>query len=246
MSSDLTAVEPIVRRRGEGAAGATYVYLREMILDGRLAPDTVISQVELAGQLGVSRTPLREALRRLQQEGLIEAEQNRRARVLAIDPDDLEHVYTNRLLYEVLGLAVIVPRLTAADIQALEGSLADMRAHAATGDYAAWEDAHKRFHRGLVLYASDDLGRTIATYADRGDRYRRLYQSTVPRAWTIGDSEHEAIVEACRAGDQREATVQLARHFARTALALIAQMVPERSPVELRTALLLITGRAGV
>jgi DNA-binding GntR family transcriptional regulator len=243
---DLTAIEPIERGNGTRAAGAAYDYLREKILDGTLQPNGSISQVELARRLGVSRTPLREALRRLQQEGLIDAEPNRRARVMAIDPVDLEYVYTNRLLYETLGIALTVPKLGTDDLQVIEEALAGMRSHVDAGDFAAWEEAHSRFHRALVRHAPDPLDRTIATFAARGDRYRRIYQSTIPSAWTIGDAEHEAILRACEGGDQGAAATQLARHFARTALSLIAAMVPERDPVQLRTALLLITGSAFV
>lgn len=239
---DLSAVAPMQRRNGERAPGLVHEYLRELILDGTIPPESVISQVKLARQLGVSRTPLREALRRLQQEGLVDAEPNRRARVTGFDADDLERVYTSRILYEPLGLSLTVPRLSAEHLHVIEDALEEMRRHAATGDYPAWEEAHRRFHRSLVMHASDSLKRTIATFADRGDRYRRLYQSAIPRAWEIGDSEHEAIVQACRARNEREAVLQLARHFGRTALALMARMIPERDPVEVRGALLLVTG----
>ncbi len=240
----LEAVAALDRKPGERASGALYTHLRELILDGTIAPGTIISQVELARSLGVSRTPLREGLRRLQQEGLIEAEPNRRARVAAFDPADLEQVYMNRLLYEPLGLAITVPRLTAADVATLDAELAAMRRHAGAREYPEWEAAHRRFHRGLVVHAGDSLARAITTYADRGDRYRRLYQSAIPRAWEVGDNEHEAIVEACRAREQLEATTLLARHFGRTALSLLARLSPERDPVEVRTAMLLITGAA--
>lgn len=159
----LEAVVPLDRQPGERAPGAIYTHLRELILDGTIAPGTIISQVELARSLGVSRTPLREGLRRLQQEGLIEAEPNRRARVAAFDPADLEKVYTSRLLYEPLGLAVTVPRLSEADVATLDAELAAMRRHAGAREYPEWEAAHRRFHRALVVHAGDSLARTIAT-----------------------------------------------------------------------------------
>lgn len=240
--ADLTVIEPIELGDGRQAADTAYSYLREKILDGTLAPNTIISQVELARRLGVSRTPLREALRRLQQETLIDAEPNRRARVVAIDPDDLEHVYTNRVLLETLAIVLTVPNLEPDELQTIEQALADMRALAAAGVYADWEEAHAQFHRSLLVHASEPLRRMIATFAARGDRYRRLYQSRIPRAWTIGDAEHEAIFRACEARDATLAGALLARHFARTALSLLAAMVPERDPTHLRTALRLVTG----
>ena len=77
---DVDGLEPSLPSSDGGAAGSLRSHLREMILGGLLQPGVVISQVELAHTLGVSRTPLREAMRMLQEEGLIEAEPNRRAR----------------------------------------------------------------------------------------------------------------------------------------------------------------------
>src|SRR5882724_597789 len=70
-----------------------HAYLRECILDGTLTPGTKLSQVSLARQLGISRTPLREVLRMLQEEGLVEIEPNQRTRVAGLDPQELDDVY---------------------------------------------------------------------------------------------------------------------------------------------------------
>ena len=69
-----------------------HAYLRECILDGTLKPGTKLSQVSLAAQLGISRTPLREVLRMLQEEGLVEIEPNQRTRVAGLDPQELDDV----------------------------------------------------------------------------------------------------------------------------------------------------------
>ena len=69
-----------------------HAYLRECILDGTLPPGTKLSQVSLAAQLGISRTPLREVLRMLQEEGLVEIEPNQRTRVAGLDPAERRHL----------------------------------------------------------------------------------------------------------------------------------------------------------
>ena len=77
-----------------------YKRVREAILEGQIAPGTVMSQVALADDLGVSRTPLREALRMLQSEGLVEAQANRRATVTPISATDLEELVVMRVALE--------------------------------------------------------------------------------------------------------------------------------------------------
>ena len=86
-----------------------HAYLRECILDGTLTPGTKLSQVTLSEQLGVSRTPLREALRMLQEEGLVEIEPNQRTRVAGLDPQELDEIYARRILMETLALSMTSP-----------------------------------------------------------------------------------------------------------------------------------------
>jgi len=238
------STRPFVLPAGERAPGAIYEYLRKLILGGEMAPHSIISQVQLAGQLGVSRTPLREALRRLQQEGLIEAEPNRKARVVGFDARDLEVVYTGRLLYEPLGIALTVPRLSDTDVATIRGKVEEMRGAKARDDYAAWGLAHREFHRSVVMHAGSALLRTIDSFGDRGDRYRRIIQSTHSGAWNYWDHDHELIADACARRETREASVELARHLARTALALIATFRPGYDPAQIRAALALVTGEA--
>ena len=85
-----------------------HAYLRECILNGTLSPGTKLSQVSLAAQLGISRTPLREVLRMLQEEGLVEIEPNQRTRVAGLDPEELDEVYASRILLETLALSMTI------------------------------------------------------------------------------------------------------------------------------------------
>ena len=83
-----------------------YTSLRESILNGALPPGESLSQVQLATKLGVSRGPLREAVRMLQREGLVEAEVNRRGRVSSFSIDDLEQLYAMRIVHESLAIRI--------------------------------------------------------------------------------------------------------------------------------------------
>src|SRR6266545_593508 len=193
--------------------------LREAILRGELDPRMPISQVQLAARLGVSRTPLREALRMLQREGLIDSAPNRRVRVAELSMTDLEQVYASRVLVEALAVRLTVPRYTPGDLAELKVALSQLNQLSEGRDIDAWEAAHRRYHELLRKYA--------------GERIERLARDL------------SAIVAACESGDGQAVTVQLVRHLARTALTLIALVDPEHEPTPVREALRLVTAAAG-
>lgn len=218
-------------------------HLRELILGGSLQPGTVISQVELARALGVSRTPLREALRMLQEEGLIEAEPNRRARVTRFDPGDLDTVYGCRVMLESLGCVLTVRSFSDTEVERLEAALEAMAIHARSQSVDPWQTAHREFHQLLVGRASDQFGRTIAAYQDRAERYWVMFiRANGGGGLGMRDEEHRAIFEAAARRDATDAAVLLARHLSRTALTLMAQLAPEHEPLTVRTALQFVRG----
>ncbi len=231
-------------RTDDGASPAATVHdrLRTLILEGTIAPGSVLSQVKLAEDLGVSRTPLREALRRLQEEGLITAERNRRARVADFDPDDLESLYATRIAVEALAIYLTVPRLTDADLAELRAAFDEM--HAAVRDYEAWELPHRRFHELLTLHCGEKLRESVRGYAQRAERYRRiwLYADSGTNAWAVGDAEHEAILRACEERAADLAAKRLAGHVGRAGLTMMTLMVPAREPRVIRGALQLTLG----
>ncbi|HLH62794.1 MAG TPA: GntR family transcriptional regulator [Ktedonobacteraceae bacterium] len=235
----IRSLPPIVKGEDLNGVVALYHRLRKLILDGTYAPGTMLSQVELAEVLGVSRTPLREALRMLQKEGLIEAEHNQRARIPSFNPQVLDSIYASRVLLEALGIRLTVPRLHAYDLEMLQNTLTELLA---AGDAERREEPHRRFHRLLIAYAGEYLYDTIAGYADRCTFYRRMYVQSDPRNRVIADAEHEAILQACIARDAETAAYRLTQHLARTALTLLAQLTPEYEPVAVRTALQISQG----
>lgn len=229
------AILPVPRRPNDHAAVAVHEHLRALILNGTLPPGAVLNQVELAPQLGVSRTPIREAIRMLQEEGLVDAEPQKRARVVGFDPGHLEAVYVQRILLESLAARLSAPRTTAADADRLEDLLRRMRELAAGKDMDGWQELHREFHTRLVQgTVGPQLERAIAGQLERSERYRFLYQ--VARSWGTGNAEHEGIVEAYRERDSQEAASRLTAHLARTALTLIAELAPTYDPTALRAA----------
>src|ERR1700728_2282817 len=137
---------PGIRRldlpEGRQAIPHVHAYLRECILDGTLSPGTKLSQVSLAAQLGISRTPLREVLRMLQGEGLVEIEPNQRTRVAGLDPQELDDVYASRILLETLALSMTIGHFGAASRKEAKRLLTAMRRGRPGGDFAARFAAH--------------------------------------------------------------------------------------------------------
>src|SRR5262249_43077859 len=162
------------------------------------------------------RTPLREALRRLEEEGLVVTQHNRRARVADFDADDLEVVYATRIGIEALGAFLTVPLIADSELSELEACLQGMRSTAP--DYAAWEVPHRRFHELLTIHSSEGLGKTLQTYRQRSECYRREWLSKDVSAWGIGDGEHEAVLRAFEARDAGLGAKLLAQHLGRAAL----------------------------
>jgi DNA-binding GntR family transcriptional regulator len=214
---------------------AIHRHLREAILHGELGAGAEISQVKLAEEFGVSRGPVREALRLLEREGLVQAELNRRVRVAPLTPTDLEELYALRISTESLGIRTTVPHLTAEDIASLHADIEQMGALVGK-DMVTWEKVHRHFHHTLVAYSGDRIVRLIEQLSDHAERYRLVYFSQGPRIWSHGDAEHREIVAASEAGDPPEAAAALARHLARTASSVLMQVAPDHEPTLVRNA----------
>jgi GntR family transcriptional regulator, rspAB operon transcriptional repressor len=207
---------------------AVYQRVREAILEGEIAPGSTMSQVALADELGISRTPLREALRMLQSEGLVDAERNRRVRVAPVSARDLEELYVMRVTLEAEAIRLAVPRMTAEDLARLEGSIAEMAHFAQALDYRRWTVPHQAFHRGLTAPAGERFTAVLTQLLDHAERYRRMHIGHGPSAWATKD--HRGILDACKAGDRELAGRLLAEHFARTAFELIELLDPAHDP----------------
>jgi GntR family transcriptional regulator, rspAB operon transcriptional repressor len=199
-----------------------------------------MSQVALADELGVSRTPLREALRMLQSERLVDAQANRRVTVTPISATDLEELVLMRVALETEAVRLSVPRLIPEDLAALEGRLAEMAHFAEAKDYARWQAPHSAFHRGLTAPAGPRVNAQLQQLSDHAERYRRVHIARSAEAWLTAG--HREILDACKAGDRDTAARLLAEHFARTAFELVELLEPGYDASLLRDALSDVAG----
>jgi DNA-binding GntR family transcriptional regulator len=223
------------------AIPALHAYLRECILDGTLEPGTKLSQVALAEQLGVSRTPLREVLRMLQEEGLVEIEPNQRTRVAGLDPKELDDLYASRILLETLALSMTFDRFSATEAKFAKILLKGMRMAAKQSDMTSWFTQHAKFHQLMYTGVGDVMQRQLTANADRSVRYIRIYQLSEPGNWqAAGDVEHTAILDALIERDRRGALTRLAHHLARTAERVLADCAPQYQIASVPHALALV------
>jgi DNA-binding GntR family transcriptional regulator len=230
-----------VRRGSRDITGHVHRSLRDAILKGEIAAGTDLSQVWVAKQLGVSRGPVREALRLLEREGLIEARVNHRARVTAFSVSDLEAVYALRIVTDALAISVSVSRSSDDDFAEIHRLLTEMESVEAENDADRWDACHREFHLAICMRAGERLLQTVEQLYDHAVRYRRFAQAHHPQAREWGRLEHRQIVEACDARDSRLASIRLARHLSRTALQVLSEVAPEHEPTSVRVAVRQVT-----
>jgi DNA-binding GntR family transcriptional regulator len=200
------------------AADHAYTALRDGILDGRRAPGERLGEIEMAADLGLSRTPVREALRRLGSEGLVELLPNRSARVRAWTAEDLDETYEVRAALEGLGARRAAGRITPEQLDRL-GVLADEMVtvdpslgHRPPGDFADLADLNAEFH-ALIVRASGSgrLGETLAGVV-QVPLVLRTYRRYTPEALARSHAHHREIVDALRAGDGMWADAVMRSH----------------------------------
>ena len=219
-------------------------HLRQLIIDGTLPPGTILTQAELARLFAVSRTPLREAFRMLQEEGLLSAEPNQRSTVLNLDAEELELLYAARITLECLGVRLTAGRLTRDESREATAAMREMERTFRVGDLTSWAVAHRRFHRLMVGRCGAPVLRTISSYAEQSERYVRVDQVTHEETFATRMLEHAAILDAVRAGDAQRAVAEMAGHLATTARRMSADLAPGRGTAAVDAAVHLVTSAA--
>jgi DNA-binding GntR family transcriptional regulator len=191
-----------------------YAAIRERITNGTLARGARVHQEDLADELGVSRTPVREALRRLAAEGLVEMRTNRGARVADARQGDMRLAYEARLVIEPGAARLAAERPPAAAIARMRRAVAAQRR--AIPDVARSFDANREFHIALVQASDNEF---LLQFVERlwvariGEViYER--QSETPERMLLDADEHEQILLAVQAGDGRRAESLTRRHVA--------------------------------
>jgi len=183
------------------AQDAVLASLRADILTGDLAPGDQIVQESLAERYGVSRVPLREALKTLESEGQVIYHPHRGYFVAELSIADLLEVYRLRAILEAEAIRRAVPALADDDVDALADLLADVDEASADGDVIAMTAANRRFHFAIFDAAGlPRLSRLLHQLWEATDAYRALYFQSAANRERV-EAEHAAMVRALRARD---------------------------------------------
>ncbi|GAA4911525.1 GntR family transcriptional regulator [Streptomyces coeruleoprunus] len=197
------------------AADRVYSHVKQAVLDRRYEGGTLLTEGELAQAVGVSRTPVREALLKLEMEGLLKLYPKKGALVLAVSAQEIADVVETRLLVEEFAVHKSVPA-PARLLARLEELLDEQRRHARDGDLRAVAVADRAFHAEIVRNAGNEiLSRLYDQLRDRQLRMGVAVMEAHPDRIAKNITEHTEILDALRAGDAEAAAQCVHRHVSR-------------------------------
>lgn len=235
-----------------------YDILWEKILSGELRPCQRMRHVDLAQTLNVSRTPVREALRKLEQEGVLRALGGGGYEVRSVEPNDLKKLYRCRMALEMLAVEDATSRLSKTDLERLQGIIHTTRMAIDDRDFDAALKHNTEFHRiifgccgnSYLINMIESLQRQILfnrkwlmLLAKEQEWREDLYAQHILRTQT----DHQWILDALVARDGLEAAQRMRYHLNRTSLSMesVLEKIQYTEPAELETDSPVTLSRAG-
>ncbi|KUL77672.1 MULTISPECIES: GntR family transcriptional regulator [unclassified Streptomyces] len=195
------------------AADRVYGHVKQGVLERRYEGGTLLTEGELADAVGVSRTPVREALLRLEAEGLLKLYPKKGALVLPVSAQEIKDVVETRMLVEEHAARKAVPAPPGL-LERLEELLDRQKAQAAAGDFAAAAVTDRCFHAEIVRSGGNEiLSRLYDQLRDRQLRMGAAVMHSHPDRIAKTLSEHEEILTALRSGDPQAAVALVHRHI---------------------------------
>ena len=195
--------------------------LRQRILSGKLKGGQPIRQEHLAAELGVSRIPLREALKQLAAEGFVTIASHKGAVVAELSIQEMEELFDLRVKLETWLLQLAIPAMTDRDLAGLEKNMEDQRR---PDILPRWGEINWRFHEIMYLPANRPITlKLLKNIHDKIDRYLRL-EVTMRSGFDRALREHDGLIAFCRSRDVAAAVSLLERHIRDTARGLVASL----------------------
>jgi DNA-binding GntR family transcriptional regulator len=196
-------------------------HLRKLILSGQLAPGQRLLQEELAEKLGISRTPIREALQRLANEGLVDISSYKGASVADFSASEMIEVYSVRIALESYAASLATQRITDADLEQLAGVMKEMEAAFRQKDFENLLETHHKLHASIYTIAGKQrLFEHIVQYLDLANFYQRMALS-LGRGAKDPIKEHNEILDTLRRRDPEAAGRTVRSHLELTMAELL-------------------------
>lgn len=198
--------------------------LRQGILKGELKPGERLMEIHLADQLGVSRTPIREAIRMLELEGLVKMIPRKGAQVSSISKEDLKDVLEVRKALDTLAISLACERIDEEGLERLKRAAVVFKNSVKTNDSTKIAEADVKFH-DCIHYASGNkrLSSMVNNLAERLFRYRLEYiKECEDRTQLI--NEHDEIVRCIEQGDKEGAIKIIEQHIDNQENGIISQL----------------------
>jgi len=221
---------------GEGAAKATksggmrvsqteraYDQIKRRILENDMAAGFQVLEQELAQMLDMSRTPVREALIRLAEEGMVEVRPRHGMRVLPVSADDMREIYEILTSLESTAAELAAARgVTDAELAELKQAVTDMDAALEQDDLRKWAEADEKFHMLLVKFSNNERLHTLVnSFWEQTHRVRLVTLRLRPKP-TYSNKDHAAVIDAIAKGDREAARRLHHRHRVKSGNMLVA------------------------
>lgn len=191
-------------------------YLRNRIVDGTFQMGQVLSERKISEELGVSKSPVREALAQLRDEGLVDIEPQKGARVFTLSEDEVIQICDFRQAIESASFELALQRDPTRLAKDMDRVVQKMAAKKAVDDEDAYIALDNEFHHLIFEHAGNDyLTASYTRYVGKISALRKLL-SQLPQHTDLSFDEHRAIAEAVRKGDLIEIKALLAEHIDRT------------------------------
>lgn len=211
-------LETVDIRQAASAADIVYEALRKAIIEGDLAEGENLRQDQIASMFNTSRIPVREALSRLEQNGLITTQRYKGAVVAGLSIEEIEEIFEFRALIEAEVIRLAVPKLTG---KTLDAARRHCQAFDSEANSAMWGEINRNFHYSLYEAARRPYYLQIVRASlDRIDRYLRA-QLTLTNGMSRARREHKGILDACIAGDADKAAELTRDHILGAGRALV-------------------------
>ncbi len=183
-----------------------YMEIKRRILDNELSPNVIMLEKELADLLGMSRTPVREALIRLSNEGMVEVRPRHGMRVLPLSADDMIEIYQILTALESQAAELVAEKgLTEEQLNELNQSVDEMDKTLEAEDLESWSKADERFHILLVKFSGNKrLISLVNNYFDQSHRARLFTLRLRPKP-VNSNNDHRKVVAAIEAGEAKKA-----------------------------------------